>query len=71
MNVHRWRVLGGKDPSAMELLDKVNQLQKRLMSKTNVSHHMSRDVQHDPSPQSQGFKTCVLVRSCCELLLAI
>ena len=55
MNVHRWRVLEGKDPSAMELLDKVNQLQKRLMSKTNVSHDMSRDVQHDSVTQSQGF----------------
>ena len=38
MNVHRWRVLGGKDPTAMELLDKVNQLQKRLMSKTDVKY---------------------------------
>ena len=38
MNVHRWRVLGGKDPTAMELIDKVNQLQKRLMSKTNVNY---------------------------------
>ena len=38
MNVHRWRVLGGKDPTAMELIDKVNQLQRRLMSKTNVNY---------------------------------
>ena len=37
MNVHRWRVLGGKDPTAMELIDKVNQLQRRLLSKTNVN----------------------------------
>ena len=40
MNVHRWRVLGGKDPTAMELIDKVNQLQKRLMSKTNVNYQI-------------------------------
>ena len=38
MNVHRWRVLGGKDPTAIELIDKVNQLQKTLISKTNVSN---------------------------------
>ena len=36
MNVHRWRMLGGKDPTAMELVEKVNLLQKRLVSKTNV-----------------------------------
>ena len=36
MNVHRWRMLGGKDPTAMELVEKVYLLQKRLVSKTNV-----------------------------------
>ena len=46
MNVHRWRVLGGKDPPAMELLDKVNQLQRRLLSKTNVNVLKMTSITH-------------------------
>lgn len=31
MNVHRWRELQGKDPEKMELIDKVQTLQKRVL----------------------------------------
>lgn len=34
LNVHRWRKLEGSDPSTLELIQKVQTLQKRLISKT-------------------------------------
>ncbi|KAL3144393.1 hypothetical protein ABBQ32_004147 [Trebouxia sp. C0010 RCD-2024] len=34
LNVHRWRKLEGSDPSAYEMIQKVQTLQKRLISKT-------------------------------------
>lgn len=34
MNVHRWRKLEGSDPKRYELLQKIQTLQKRLISKT-------------------------------------
>eukprot|EP01083_Nonionella_stella_P070115 187413_1 len=34
MNVHRWRKLEGSDPSAFEMLQKIQTLQKRLIIKT-------------------------------------
>jgi chromosome segregation ATPase len=34
MNIHRWRKLQGSDPSTFELVQKVQTLQKRLISKT-------------------------------------
>jgi chromosome segregation ATPase len=34
MNVHRWRKLEGSDPSTYELIQKIQALQKRLISKT-------------------------------------
>jgi len=34
MNVHRWRKLEGSDPSTFELIQKIQALQKRLISKT-------------------------------------
>ena len=33
LNVHRWRRLEGKDPETLELIQKINNLQKRLISK--------------------------------------
>ncbi|GKT33055.1 Cilia- and flagella-associated protein 58 [Aduncisulcus paluster] len=34
MNVHRWRRLEGSDPASYEMIQKIQQLQKRLISKT-------------------------------------
>ena len=34
MNIHRWRRLEGSDPSAYELIQQVQALQKRLIQKT-------------------------------------
>ena len=34
MNVHRWRKLEGSDPATYEMIQKVQTLQKRLISKT-------------------------------------
>jgi cilia- and flagella-associated protein 58 len=34
MNVHRWRKLEGSDPARFELIQKIQMLQKRLISKT-------------------------------------
>ena len=34
MNVHRWRKLEASDPSAFELIQKIQLLQKRLIQKT-------------------------------------
>merc|ERR1712054_526622 len=34
MNVHRWRKLEGSDPSSLEMLQKIQTLQKRLIQKT-------------------------------------
>lgn len=33
LNVHRWRRLEGKDPETLELIQKINHLQKRLITK--------------------------------------
>ncbi|XP_023325681.1 cilia- and flagella-associated protein 58 [Eurytemora carolleeae] len=33
LNVHRWRMLEGKDPETLELIQKINTLQKRLILK--------------------------------------
>ncbi|PFH37666.1 flagellar associated protein [Besnoitia besnoiti] len=35
MNVHRWRRLEGSDPTKLEMLSKIQSLQKRLISKTD------------------------------------
>ena len=34
MNIHRWRKLEGSDPATYELIQKVQILQKKLISKT-------------------------------------
>merc|ERR1711916_348268 len=34
MNVHRWRKLEGSDPATYEMIQKIQTLQKRLISKT-------------------------------------
>merc|ERR1712167_393832 len=34
MNVHRWRKLEGSDPGTLEMIQKIQTLQKRLISKT-------------------------------------
>jgi hypothetical protein len=34
MNVHRWRKLEGSDPSTLEMIQKIQTLQKRLIAKT-------------------------------------
>lgn len=34
MNVHRWRKLEGSDPATFELIQKIQTLQRRLISKT-------------------------------------
>lgn len=34
MNVHRWRRLEGTDPAKVELVKKIQSLQKRLIAKT-------------------------------------
>lgn len=34
LNVHRWRRLEGSDPTMYELLQKIQTLQKRLITKT-------------------------------------
>lgn len=33
LNVHRWRKLEGNDPSSFELIQKIQSLQKRLISR--------------------------------------
>lgn len=34
LNVHRWRKLEGSDPSTYEMIQKIQTLQKRLITKT-------------------------------------
>ena len=34
MNVHRWRKLEGSDPATFEMIQKIQTLQRRLISKT-------------------------------------
>ena len=45
MNVHRWRKLEGSDPATFELIQKVQTLQKRLISKTEEVVEKSLIVQ--------------------------
>jgi|AntRauTorckE5430_2_1112549.scaffolds.fasta_scaffold04171_1 chromosome segregation ATPase len=42
LNVHRWRKLGGTDPAAFELVQKIEILQKRLIKKTEQA--MEKDT---------------------------
>jgi hypothetical protein len=39
-NTHRWRKLEGLDPGTYEMVQKIQALQKRLISKTEVRAHM-------------------------------
>lgn len=43
MNIHRWRKLEGSDPTAYEMIQKVQTLQKRLIAKTEEV--VDRDIQ--------------------------
>ncbi|KAL8436075.1 hypothetical protein Efla_002065 [Eimeria flavescens] len=43
MNVHRWRRLEGSDPAKLELVKKIQSLQKRLIAKTEEV--IDRDLQ--------------------------
>lgn len=45
MNVHRWRKLEGSDPSTFELIQKIQALQKRLISKTEEVVHKELLIQ--------------------------
>jgi predicted RNase H-like nuclease (RuvC/YqgF family) len=36
MNVHRWRKLEGSDPGTLEMIQKIQTLQKRLIAKTGM-----------------------------------
>ena len=33
LNIHRWRKLDGKDPPTLDLIQKIQSLQKRLISR--------------------------------------
>ncbi len=33
LNIHRWRMLEGKDPTMLELIQKIQSLQKRLIAR--------------------------------------
>lgn len=46
LNVHRWRKLEGSDPETFEMIQKIQMLQKRLISKTE-------EVSHRPSPSCE------------------
>jgi Mg2+ and Co2+ transporter CorA len=43
MNIHRWRKLEGSDPTAFEMIQKIQTLQKRLIAKTEEV--VDRDMQ--------------------------
>ena len=45
MNVHRWRKLEGSDPSTYELIQKIQALQKRLITKTEEVVHKELLIQ--------------------------
>ena len=42
MNVHRWRKLEGSDPGTYEMVQKIQTLQKRLISKTEEAPPLHR-----------------------------
>ncbi len=43
MNIHRWRKLEGRDPTAFEMIQKIQTLQKRLIQKTEEV--VEKDIQ--------------------------
>ncbi|XP_059610275.1 cilia- and flagella-associated protein 58-like [Phlebotomus argentipes] len=45
MNVHRWRELGGRDPDKMELIDKIQALQRRVLRQTIDATHRENALQ--------------------------
>jgi len=63
MNIHRWRKLEGSDPATYEMIQKIQTLQKRLISKTEevknkntsicLCWHMYRFLMDVISPPSQ------------------
>lgn len=44
MNIHRWRKLEGSDPTALELLQKIQLLQKRLLKQTSEAVERERHL---------------------------
>ena len=44
MNIHRWRQLEGNDPSTMELIQKVSNLQRRLIIKTEQAFKRDKEI---------------------------
>ncbi|GAB0090646.1 coiled-coil domain-containing protein 147 [Sergentomyia squamirostris] len=45
MNVHRWRELSGRDPDKMELIEKIQALQRRVLKKTIESTYRENALQ--------------------------
>uniref|UniRef100_A0A1B0CMA9 Putative myosin class ii heavy chain n=1 Tax=Lutzomyia longipalpis TaxID=7200 RepID=A0A1B0CMA9_LUTLO len=45
MNVHRWRELGGRDPDKMELIEKIQALQRRVLKQTIDATHRENALQ--------------------------
>lgn len=53
-NTHRWRRLEGSDPGTYEMVQKIQALQKRLISKTEVSRG------NDGLPREIESRSCML-----------
>lgn len=59
MNVHRWRKLCGKDPEKMELIEKVQNLQKRILNQTVQATDRENDL-HEYQNLYDSLKNFVL-----------
>ncbi len=59
MNVHRWRKLEGSDPGTLEMIQKIQTLQKRLIAKTGVIACLPKAPQYMQSAIAQFV--CIVV----------
>jgi hypothetical protein len=74
MNVHRWRKLEGSDPATFELIQKIQTLQRRLISKTEEVVEKSVVIQ-EKEKLYQELKVSeiekVAIVDCCFLVLGL
>ncbi len=73
MNVHRWRKLEGTDPATYEMIQKIQTLQKRLITKTEEAVEKEMLLQEKDRMYSEikgilarqpGPEVCVCVYDC-------
>ena len=64
MNVHRWRKLEGSDPGTLEMIQKIQTLQKRLIAKTEEVVEKDLLIQEKDKLYVASLTHCIVVTLC-------